>query len=175
MAHVVETGSGLSNANAYLSAAEADLYWADHGAPDDWTAALTAEKEEAIRAATEALDALYGQRWRGSRVQSAQALDWPRTSVEDDDGFTVESTSLPLRLKSSCAILSFEALTGGGETSSLVPDITDTGALSALTETLGPLSRTQQWVGGRSQVKWRPLVDGLLRPLILAGGTVIRA
>ena len=174
MAHVVETGAGDSAANAYLSAAEADAYWADHGAPATWTGADDV-KEQAIRAATQAIDALFGPLWRGTRSKNTQALDWPRAGVDYDGHYQLSSTAIPQRLKDATAVLALEALVGGGTTAVLMPDLSNPGTVMAETKTLGPMSFSKSYSAGRSLTKWRPLVEGLLRPLVLAGGTVIRA
>lgn len=175
MSHVVETGAGLSTANAYLTAAEFRAYWADHGAPAEVTGASDPDIEQAVRAGTQGLEVLYGNRYRGRRAHSAQALGWPRYGVADDDGWWVDAASLPQRLKDACAVISLEPLTGDGTTADVAPDVATPGALASLTETVGPLSRAQTWLGGRSLVKSRPVVAGLMRPLIVPGGTVIRA
>jgi len=170
MAHVVESGSGSATANAYLSSADADTYFTDHGAPAAWTG-TQAVKEEAIRLATQYLDANYGGRWRGMRASSAQALAWPRTGAVDDDSYTIDGASLPTRLTQACAELALDAIA----TPDLMPDVSDPGALASLTQTVGPISISKSWIGGRVDGTQRKKVDALLRPLLISGNEVIRA
>ena len=76
MALVVEDGTGLSTAESYISVADADTYHSDRGNAL-WTG-TDAVKEEALRQATEYLDATYD--WKGSISLTTQALNWPRGS-----------------------------------------------------------------------------------------------
>lgn len=90
MALVTEDGTGLANAESYVSVSDADAYWAARPhAPRaaTWSGKTTAEKEGALREATGFLDAEYGPRFLGRRKAATQALAWPRVSNElDDDG-----------------------------------------------------------------------------------------
>lgn len=163
MAHVVETGAGLSNANAYLSAAQGDTYFTDHGNPSDWTAAITADKEEAIRLASQYLDAVYGQRWKGSAVKSDQALDWPRAGVVSRDGWLILSDSLPQALKDATAEAALRSLQGDV----LLPDLAvgSSAGLIAKSVKAGPVEVSKQWGGVTSPYKTYSLIDKLLADL----------
>ena len=48
MAIIVEDGTGLANANSFISVAGADAYWAEVTTPALWNAANTAAKEAAL-------------------------------------------------------------------------------------------------------------------------------
>lgn len=170
MAHVVETGSGSSTANAYLSAADADTYFTDHGAPSTWTAATTPNKEAALRQATQYLDATYHGRWRGTRANETQALAWPRADAEDDDGFTFSSTALPQALKDACAEAALAYLTDGD----LIPDVDEPGTIGSEAVSVGPISTSTTYLGGKSQVVDRRKVRLLVAPLVEPAGTVWR-
>ena len=63
MALVVEDGSGLSGANSYATAAQADTYASDRGL-SAWTGD-TATKEAALIRATDYLEATYREAWLG--------------------------------------------------------------------------------------------------------------
>ena len=80
---VKETGSGLSNANSYASAADGDAYHDLHMYATSWTGANTATKEKALMMATRLLDANY--LFYGKKLLKTQALQWPRDGVPDPD------------------------------------------------------------------------------------------
>lgn len=66
---------GASNANSYITVADADAYFATRPFSDDWTVLLTAVKESALISATTRLDTYD---YVGIVVTSTQALKWPR-------------------------------------------------------------------------------------------------
>jgi len=169
VAHVVETGSGSTTANAYLSAADADAYFTDHGAPAAWTG-VQGVKEQAIRMGTQYLDATYAGRWRGTRTNSTQALAWPRVNVVDDDNFAVASNDLPVALEQACAEAALRYLQDG----ELLPDIDEPGVIASESVTVGPISESKTYMGGKSQVVLRRKVDRLLASLIQPAGMVWR-
>ena len=79
---VVEDGTGLSNANSYVSTAEVDAFFeGDLWEPAAWT---SADKDAAVVQATRMLDdvvlAKYGG-WVGDRGSATQALEHPRANV----------------------------------------------------------------------------------------------
>lgn len=93
MSLTVEDGSGLANANGYVSVADADAYHAARGTAA-W-AGTSDVKGAAIVRATAYIDAAYRARFPGYRARRRlQSLEWPRvgacTYVPDDgrsDGF----------------------------------------------------------------------------------------
>lgn len=96
MALVVEDGTGLATAESYISAADAVTYATNiYGASDTFVVASLTVQEIALRRAAQTLDAIYSERWKGIRIKGGQGLDWPRSSIFDDDGFAVASNSVP--------------------------------------------------------------------------------
>lgn len=77
MDFVVETGVGLSNANAYVSVVYADTYFLERGYAA-WQALSTDEKQSAIINATDYIEFRFGSRFRGQKTHSTQALAFPR-------------------------------------------------------------------------------------------------
>lgn len=171
MALTVEDGTGLAAADSYQSLADADNYVAAHGADATWTAAADADKEEGLRLATQYLDTTYGGRWRGLRANDTQALAWPRDNAVDDDGYAIDDESVPARLEDACSELAVKAV--GGDT--LVADITNPGSIKRELRIVGPITKEDEYVGGKSQIKNYRLVELLLRPLIHPGMQVARA
>lgn len=170
MALVVETGSGSSTAESYLSVADADIYWTNRGSPTTWDSATTAEKEQALRIGTQYLDAKYHLRWLGSRSNEDQALDWPRSNVEDRDGYWIDSDSIPQALKNALAEAAYRHLL---ETNGLMPDV-GTPGITQESVTVGPISKSTSYSGTKSGLKRFSLVEALLKGLITATGRVDR-
>lgn len=102
MAIVVEDGTGLADAESYLSVA-AFKAWADAwGKP--YGAASDTVIEQKLRQASAYIDTLA--RYKGQRIG---ALEFPRTGLLDWSGLAV--TGLPTRVKTACGELAFTALT----------------------------------------------------------------
>ena len=78
---VVEDGAGRSDANAYISRADADAYFEGRPNAAAWTGATTGEKEMALVMATRVVDAMF--RFHGYKVNQSQALLWPRMECPD--------------------------------------------------------------------------------------------
>jgi hypothetical protein len=79
MALIIEDGTGVLNADSYVSASRAQAFASSLGLawPENVTAA-----EQALRRATRFIDASYRGRFLGVRVKGrAQALEWPRSGV----------------------------------------------------------------------------------------------
>ncbi len=96
MAFVAEDGTGLSNANAYVAVADADSYFTDR-ANTTWSAASNSAKEAALIKATDYVDARFGQRFRGVKLESDQSLYFPRDELYDNEGNEVEGIPTPFK------------------------------------------------------------------------------
>jgi len=118
---VVEDGTGLSDAEAYVSVADADAYHAQFGNAN-WAAATLASKESALRRAAQYIDTQY--RFRGDPLNDTQALAWPRST-----------RPWPVRavISASCE-LALPALDG--------PLYLDQAGPAIVSETVGPISTT---------------------------------
>jgi hypothetical protein len=169
MALTVEDGSGLSNADAYVSEADADTYHAAHSGSTDWSGADSSTKEQAIRLATQFLDAKFNDRWKGKRANSGQALAWPRSYVNDADDYEVASTSLPQTLVDACCEAALKVVEGD----TLVDDVTDPGGIKETMVKVGPITDKTVFTGG-SQIKAYRLIAMLLRHLVNDGNVMER-
>lgn len=128
---IVENGTGLADAVSYLSVADADAYLAARGITI-WAPLLEAEKEQALVRATDYLVQVYRLKWKGSRVNATQALDWPRAFVEREDyeystlngtttiggRFYYPANEVPAEVKKATAEMALRAAAG-----ELAPDI----------------------------------------------------
>ena len=88
---VVETGSGLTNSNSYVSGADLATYAGDRGVTLTGTAAVLL---------IQAMDYLESKNFNGTKSNIDQALQWPRYGVELD-AYLVLSDAIPQLLKES--------------------------------------------------------------------------
>lgn len=152
MALIVETGTGLSDAESYCSVAAAD---ARHTAMGNtgWTGA-DAAKEAALRRATAFMEQRFRSSWKGTKLYRAQALSWPRYGAESD-GWPVESTVVPPEVVMACAELAYRAAQGD-----LNPDSTQ----AIIREKIGPIET--EFDRYSPQTTQYRSVDQLLAPLL---------
>jgi hypothetical protein len=127
---VVEDGTGKANADSYISETDAVTYLGLRG--DTIFAALSAANQAVmLRKATDYMVQSFRFRWKGSRVSTTQALDWPRNFVFLDDigniecqygygaaGYVVLNNVVPAEISHACAMLALIANDGP-----LAPDI----------------------------------------------------
>jgi len=154
MALIVESGAGLPDAEAYISVAEADAYFAARGNAA-WAALNTAAKEAALRLGADYMEAAYGPKWKGERVSDTQALSWPRGGI---DG--VADDAVPVAVQRANAELAVRASAG--------PLMADQGA-QVKSETVGPISVT--YADGARQETRYAAVDASLRAAGLLCGS----
>jgi hypothetical protein len=83
--------AGASNANSYLSIADADSIADSMVGTLAWSSATEENKIKALLTATNGLETLE---WIGSRTSTTQALAWPRTNASCGDK-TPESDEIP--------------------------------------------------------------------------------
>ena len=102
---IPEDGTGLSNANAYVSVEFADEYFSARG-NGAWAGLGSADKEAAIIKATDYLEAVYFDKWQGERLKTDQALSFPRSRV----GWA--AFGMPAKFKSAVCELAIRANAG---------------------------------------------------------------
>jgi hypothetical protein len=119
MALIVETGTGLADAESYATLAQADDYHAARGITL-WATMSEAEREQALRRATDYMVQAYRTRWAGVRKTDTQALDWPRYDVPRRDGpgallygpSFYPSDAVPVEVRNACAELAYRGAAG---------------------------------------------------------------
>lgn len=95
MTLIIEDGTGLLRANAYISIPFATAHLASRGLIDDWSAATTAQKEAAIINGTAYIDRRFGLRFKGTKLYyenlSTPAEAWGvfTTLPSDSDDLTI--------------------------------------------------------------------------------------
>lgn len=110
MALVIENGTIVSGAEAYISVTDADTYFSSRGNPTSWSGATTAEKEAALRYATQYMELRY--RFKGDLIESTQPLSFPRTSFYNHDNkLLAGSGTIPTAIQHANAELALRHLT----------------------------------------------------------------
>lgn len=178
MSLIVETGTADATSESFASVAQADLYCSNRGLTN-WALLVTADKEAALRRATDYLGSFYRPKWKGRRVKPTQALDWPRVGVVLDDfndsvalsglGYygviVVPYDSVPVHVVNATCIMAIKAAAG-----ELAPDLDR----ETLREGVGGIS-VEYRAGTPQYVRFRE-VELLLKPYLMnAGATLVRA
>lgn len=153
MNFVVEDGSGDPDANAYATVEFVTTYHADRG-HFDWVGSSN-RKQQAIVAATDYLDKRFGTRFRGSRRNRDQALQWPRIGATDNSGY--DFPDIPKQLKQACAEYALRVLTLG----ELAPDPSEgeEGEITGKREKVGPIEEEVTYAEGVSRSTLTSLVS----------------
>ncbi len=103
MTIIVEDGSVVANANSYISVADANAYFTTTG-DTLWTEdADDAAKERALILGAQYMQQKWRLRWKGSRIEAQQRLDWPRTGVDVPDFFDpfLKNTFVPVAFQNT--------------------------------------------------------------------------
>lgn len=156
MPFVVESGAGLSNANSYVSVADADDY---HTLRNNtgWDSLSDEVKQASLLYATSHIDARYS--WPGYVGNVNQSLGWPRTSAYDKEGRIL--SSVPQKLKDAVCELALIHAT----TEAINSTFERGGAIKA--EQVGPVS-VEYFDGAPSGVTY-PFLDGMLSTITVTG------
>lgn len=91
---VVEDGTGVADANSYVTVEFADEYFRSRGV-GEWEGLVENAKKQALIRATDFIDNMF--QWLGNREFEGQALRFPRVGIRDYDGS--EISGIPQRLK----------------------------------------------------------------------------
>lgn len=172
MTLIVEDGTGLQDANGYISVAYADAYHAARG-NDAWVALLAPTKEAAIISASTYMDSTNHGRWLGVKLTSEQGLDWPREGAYDERG--APYVGLPGNLEEAAAEYALREAQAP-----LDPDPTYDASGRVVTETddrvEGAVMERRKFAWGGQTVSQRkyPTADRLLRPLKTSARMLVR-
>lgn len=103
---IVEDGSGLATANAYVSEGEVSVYYDAHLYGTAWEAATEPTRAAAIIQATALIDAMMD--FDGTPTTTTQALRCPRVGLTNRDGVAYGSATIPVRFKHAvCELIRF--------------------------------------------------------------------
>ena len=126
-----ETGTGLANADSYVTMVEFKAFCAARGY--DISEYETADMEAKVRDAFDWVNT--NSRYKGSRLTAGQSGEFPRSGCTDWSGY--EATGVPLRVKNANSEAAFKSLKTG---QSLFEDLSRGGQI--MSESVGPLSVT---------------------------------
>lgn len=152
MALIVEDGTGLSDANSYVSVAYADAYFLARNVTS-W-ASLTI-KEALLIQATDYMEAVYSESWKGAVLLDTQSLSFPR--IIDD------ATVYPDRLLKAVCELALKADSG--------PLLEDT-EQRTIEESVGSI--TVKYAEYANQKTQYSFVYNLVSPYLLSSGASAR-
>ena len=144
---------GSASANSYVTDTETTTYFDDRLNTNVWLNATGDDRTKALLMATKRLER---ENWLGSRVDSTQALSWPRSDVEKIDSssgagigygygyFSGElylTTEIPQQVKDAQCELALSLLSGYGQSGgSTVKSFTADGFSVSFGETRSELS-----------------------------------
>jgi len=108
---VVETGSGSSTSNSYLSKVEVGTRIEVEPEFTEWDALTDEGKDKILLLTTTYLDLRF--RFYGNPKVTGQALQWPRTQNYDDKGLIILPGVIPEQLKEAQTLLVKEHIKQG--------------------------------------------------------------
>lgn len=159
--------AGAADAVAYGSAVDATSYFSARGITT-WTG-TEAVMEAALIRGTDYLERRYAGKWIGTKATQAQALSWPRSWVEDLDGYAIRADEVPAKIVSSNFEAALLILTG----TDLEPLIEKGGAIKRKRTKAGPVETETEYAGSTNVYDTISRINGLLTGLVL-GGTATR-
>jgi len=171
MAIIIEDGTGKADAEAFISVADADSYFALIGETTAWGAASEADKEKALRRGAMYMAQKFDARWLGTRTDSLQSLSWPRYDVVDLDGYVVNSDIVPVEVGRANAELASRHI-GGTE---LLPDLDETGTIRETMVKVGPITDQTIYQSPKSPVPVFSSVNAMLSRYMNRSGSLRRA
>ena len=163
MSLIVETGAIVAGAESYISVTDASAYHLARG-NNTWATISTAQMEEALRRGTDYMVQVYRLRWKGVRMLSTQALDWPRAYVYLEPVITganlefpnlVADDIVPAEVARACAELALKAAAG---------ELYSDQSQGVVREKIGPIEVEYDRFSPRA-VRYSA-IDALLRPFL---------
>lgn len=147
----VENGTGLTNADSYVSLADFKAYCDGRGY--SYAGITDTVLEQKLRLATDYVDTIF--RYKGVRLLNGQAREFPRSTLIDDSGYEV--TGLPARVVRATNELAFK-----GITEDLYVDLDRGGRVTS--ESVGPISVS--YAADAPAGKTFRFAENLLKPYI---------
>lgn len=142
--------------NAYISISDADSYHSARG-NSSWASLDDTAKEYALIKATNWLDAFYRLLWRGTRADYSQGLAWPRSGVEDPDGYYVDDSSIPQGVKDAVCEMAYKIAVNS-------EDPFEDEEPGIASEKVGPISIAYDGKSRRKKYPYiRELISGLIK------------
>lgn len=93
-----------TNANSFVDLSFADAYFSTKFGADKWDSFATQDKEKLLVSATNSIN-VY--KFGGSKSERAQALEWPRKYLTDNEGYPLDEVSIPLGVKKATCEMAY--------------------------------------------------------------------
>lgn len=173
MTFTVETGTGVTDANAYVAVAAANTYFAERGVAS-WEALDADVKQAAIIKATDYVDTRFGPRFLGTKLVTTQGLLFPRADLYDQEGNLITYTSgLPKPFLKAVCEYALRAATGDLWNE---PTLDKTGKIVGQRKKVGPIETETSFSfsGAVQQIKPVPSADRLLKQYCSQAGSPYR-
>ncbi|AIM40555.1 structural phage protein [Vibrio phage VpKK5] len=169
MALIVEDGTGLEDANAYVDVDYVKEYARKHGLQFDGDDEVL---EDAIEVATIYTDTRWGNSLRGRPLRSVQALEFPRLYLTDRYGRDIEG--VPAGVQDACAEYAIIQKTNG--TLYPTPPSNSPQQIKKTKTVVGPITTEKEFVGVVSQGAYlqHPRPDYNMRKYTRSANGVIR-
>lgn len=178
MGLVLETGAGVSGANAYADRTFATSYLSDRGGNTAWDARTDAEKDVLLIQATDFIEKRWGKDFLGVKNLNTNALQWPRRTMYDHEGrILYDSNDIPEELKKATVEYALAAMT-----TNLLPGTATGLEVTESTKKLGPLEKREKYsTTANAQLSELvkpsaftsfPAADLLIEPLLKPSGAV---
>jgi hypothetical protein len=173
----VETGSGSETANSYVAVADADQYLENTGRNlGAWAALGSSGKQRNLILAQQYMTARWNGKWRGRETNERQALDFPRIHIQRKNGYFFNQTDIPQEVKDAQVEYALvETLNPGSLFPTIQYDDTNR-TVKKIREKVDVLEEEREFVDSPNVKSWRkfPIADGLIRHLVVTGGTLMR-
>lgn len=159
MAFLLEDGTGIEGANAYIDVSNYRTHHTDRGntAHTDFT---DPDTQAAIIRASEYVDKRFGKMFIGLRRTKRQGLEWPRINAFDADGFLMsDQDRVPRNLQKAVAEYTLRALICGVlAPDPILPvpkqDLTDSSGVRDSDVITGEVSRKRDKIGTLEEERW---------------------
>lgn len=110
MSLVVEDGTGIANANTYISLADVSSYCLDFDF-EDFFSKLEAEQNALILKSMRFIESFD---FVGTKNQTENNLQWPRDDAYERNGLLIDSSTIPANIKNAvCEGVILEATSSG--------------------------------------------------------------
>lgn len=169
---IVEDGTGLEDADSYCEVDFATEYFTDYGLSTEWTAALTATRQQALRVASEYLDQTFQDRLIGYQLNpGVQALEIPRSMAWSKHGVLIEGVPIDVQ-KATCEVARRWLI----DPNDLLPDEAAASNVQSKSLAVGPLRFDKSFSGSATTQKSFPIVEKLMRlsGLVQSSGWSVR-
>lgn len=162
---IVEDGSGIENANSYVSSTDVDSYcdamnYTDWNTPDDG--------DKADGCILRAMRYIEANNFIGTKSQTTNNLEWPREDAYDRNGILIDDDSIPLKIKDAVCEAAYQENVSSW---SLQPNIS---AGNMKKEEYGSVS-FEYFESQNTQKPVFPSITGILKGLIQSSGTIVRS